>query len=159
MRIRYRYLDYGARDATKELRKRIGKEARAASKAVAERKLVPPARRRAPSLYAGRVVAHATARGAGVKVNARRTSDLNGIAGWLEFGGTIRAKSDQLLTFKVGGRWVRVRVVRRTFVKTGRYVGKAMRDPAVVRGATEEVKVELSKVLDRILGGSARVTR
>lgn len=160
MRIRYRFDDKQARAATAELRRAIGKDARRAVKAVAEKALVPPARRRAPSLYSARVRAVGTARGAGVRVSVPRGSELNGIVGWLEFGGRIHAKRQPYLTFRVGGKWVRVRYVQRPFVKGGRYVGAAMRDPGVVVPATEQVRVELSRVLTDHLGpAGVKVTR
>lgn len=160
MRIRYRFDDKAARAATKDLRRAIGKEARMAVKAVAERELVPPARRRSPSVYSARVRAVGTARGAGVRISIPRGSELNGIAGWLEFGGRIHAKREPYLTFQVGGKWVRVRYVQRAFVQHGRYVGSAMRDPGVVTPATAAVRVELARVLTKHLGpAGVEVTR
>lgn len=160
MRIRYRFDDRAAREATKDLRRQIGKDARAAVKTVAEKRLVPPAQRRSPSIYSHRIRPVGTARGAGVRVSVPRGSELNGIIGWLEFGGRIHAKRQPYLVFRINGEWKRVRFVQREFVKHGRYVGAALRDPSVVMQATDEVRDQLTRVLTRHLGPSGvKVTR
>lgn len=166
--VTWKFDDGGARRATAQLRRDVNREARRIAKEVAEKRAVPAARRYAPSLYRGRVRAGATNRAArvyiGGSVMQKRT------AGWLEFGGAISAKATQArrvawtssrgktvytfdrsvtpyLVFAVDGRVVRVKTVRRRFVPTGRYVGRAMRSHTLKSACTVEVRDQVNQML------------
>ena len=143
--VTWKFDDGGARQATAQLRRDVNREARRIAKEVAEKRAVPAARRYAPSLYRGRVRAGATNRAArvyiGGSVMQKRT------AGWLEFGGAITAKTAPYLMFAVDGRVVRVKTVRRRFVPTGRYVGRAMRSHTLKSACTVEVRDQVNQML------------
>lgn len=149
MKITYRYSDRGARAATANLRREIGKDARAAGRDVARKQCVPPARTAAPSVYRDAVKPHATTRGVGVRIGGSR--EIKSIAGWLEFGGAIRAKGRGFLTFQVDGRWVRVRTVHRARSRDGHYIGRVMTSPALVGDVHRTMQRELTRVLDKHL--------
>lgn len=147
--VQWRFDDGGARRACQQLRRDVNREARRIAKHVAEERCVPVARRYAPTLYSGRVRAGATNRAAKVYIGGGVTQKR--IAGWIEFGGTIRTLNEPHLVFMVGGRWVRVKASNRKRVPTGRYVGRAMRSHTMIRAATTEIRDEVNAMLRRRL--------
>lgn len=157
VRIRYRYNDHGAKKATSALRRQIGKETRQAGRDIAQRRCVPPAAAAAPSVYRSAVRPYATMRGVGVRIAGRGQAAR--VAGYLEFGGTIHAKHGGLLTFQVGGRWVRVPKVSRERSKQGHYIGQVMTSPRMVSAVHKELERELRGVLDRHLSRGGAVMR
>lgn len=158
MRITYGFDDRGARRATAELRRQIGKDARAAGREVAKDRCLPAARAKAPSVYAHLIRPHATTKGVGVKLaGARGGATAREIAGYLEFGGTLRAKHRPYLTFRVGGRWVRVQHVSIPRSKQGHYIGVAMANPALVAAVHRDLERAYSLILDRHLSRSGAV--
>lgn len=160
MRINYTFDDQGARRATAELRRQIGKEARAAGRDIAKERCVPAARAKAPSVYAHLIRPHATTKGVGVKLTGGRGgASSREIAGYLEFGGTIHAKRAPFLTFQVGGRWVRVKTVTRPRSKQGHYIGEAMANPALVASVHQAMEREITRILDRHLSRTGAVVR
>lgn len=155
--VRFSFSDGGTRAASKQLRADINREARRIAKDIAQSRCVPAARRYAPSLYRNRIRAGATNRGGKVYIGGSVTQKRT--AGWLEFGGSIRPLAGPYLVFQIDGRWVRVPVVRRTRVPTGRYVGRAMRSRTLMVAATRETRERVGEMLRRRLAASGgRVT-
>lgn len=154
--IRFQFDDQGARAATKALRRDINRDARQARRAIARELLEPHARAAAPSIYQRQVQGFATGQNAGVRIGG--AGEKKRIAGYLEFGGTIRGKHGGFLVFQVDGRWVRTRVVHRARSRDGHYVGRVMTDRGLIIRTQDRMRDEVARVLDRHLARSgARV--
>lgn len=157
--LKLSYDDAGTRKAAAGLRRDIQREIRAAGREVARERCLPAARAAAPSIYRDLIRPKATNSGVGVTIGGRRGgASPREIAGYLEFGGTLRAKRKRYLTFKVGEEWVRVRHVSIPRDKQGRYVGRVMQSPAMVHAVHAAMEREITQILDRHLARSgARV--
>lgn len=163
--------DKELRRSLNHLQRDMNAAAKAALLAAAEKHAVPAAKRAAPSLYARNIVAFATTRGCGVTVKGAgggmSAKALRRTAGYLEHGGTIRAKHQGLdalrrgeswdkgdtgyLVFKVNGQWVRVRSVSRPIRKRGRYILPALMSDRIRRRVMRQLNRELTPKIDRIV--------
>ena len=112
--------DKQMREALRDMRKEMGKIAKAELLDAIETHAVPAAKAASPSIYASHIHAFATTRGGGITV--RGSKSLKRTAGYLEHGGTIRGKHGGYLVFQIHGEWKRVRYVHREVVKEGRYI-------------------------------------
>ncbi len=141
--------DKELRRSLQGLQREMNAAAKAGLLAAAEKHAVPAAKDAAPSLYSRQIVAFATTRGCGVTVKGTRT--LRRTAGYLEHGGTIRAKGDGLLTFQVGGQWVRVKMVSRPIRKRGRYILPALMSDRIRRRVMRQLDRKLTPKITRIV--------
>ncbi len=153
--------DDEARRRTKALRREIGRDVKEVLVDAVDRRVVPRARRNAPSIVAHTIVARATTSSAYVTSSARGMKRR--IFGLLEHGGTVRGairpkRGARALRFVVGGRTVFVRHVR---------TPRKYREKRFVRDAIErergavmrDLRRDLPRVMERRLAGVAKVTR
>ena len=143
--LKLTYDDGGTRKAAASLRRNIQREVRAAGREVAREQCLPAARAAAPSIYRALIRPKATSKGVGVTITGKRGgASPREIAGYLEFGGTLRAKHRKYLTFQVNGNWVRVRSVSIPRDPQGRYVGRAMTNPVLVHAVHAAMEREIT---------------
>lgn len=179
--LRVKYDDAGTKAKLERLVMMMEREAQAVMVDVADRIALPVAKRAARSPYRGMLKSVPSTRGATIRVVGPKL--VTRIAGWLEFGGAIRGKKIRvgfarytdletrkvkrgkaiydlnrgLMTFQVDGRWVSKRIVTRPIDKRGRYVGRALEDPALIRRVERDIKTGMDQVLDRYLSPAAEV--
>lgn len=149
-----------ARAATRDVRRHLGRDTKDVIARSVDRRTVPIARRRAPSIVAHSIVARATT------TRAYLTTTLRGkrrrMFGLMEWGGTLRKpitprRAGGVLHFRVNGRDVFVRRV--SAPRT--YPAKAFVRQAIEESRTKvlrDIERDLPDALQRRLHGIAKVT-
>lgn len=151
--VRIQVRDEAAKAGLRAARKELNKDTKEVMLELATRRVVPRARRAAPSIVAGSIIARATARSVYLTTKSRGMNRR--IFGLLEFGGQVRGvithgPGHQAIHFTTGGRSVFVR-----YVKGPRnYKPKAFLRKAVDRerrGFMRELNRTLPNVIQRRL--------